>query len=132
MLLDIIKAKIHQVSSKQDLDKSLTAIIIMALIASPSMWGLVAFLDILGIELLFLCLRAQLADNILFIYKTFLYPVLKHFYALLTRIDPIFFVPSLSVTARYPYLLMHAIPMHLCFVMIGVNESRVEKKEHHS
>jgi hypothetical protein len=124
MILTTIKTQIDNLRTRDGLNKALTGFVIMMLVASPSMWGLVAFIDVLGLELLFFCLRAQITDNVLYVYKTYIFPFLNYIYLSIRRIDAVFYIPSASVLIKYPYLLLHAVPMHLCFIMTNEHHER--------
>ena len=102
--------------SKDAWIKVTTAVLIITLVAFPSLLGLAAFLDVVGIEILLLCLRAQLLDYLRYQYSRVM-RLLAYLNSIISSYDPAYFVPTGLCFLKYPQLVMHAVPGYLMMIV---------------
>ncbi|WP_019028308.1 hypothetical protein [Colwellia piezophila] len=90
-------------------------LLVTFLLLKPELIPLALFIDGIGLELFVLLLEVQALAVFGYYFHNWFKPVAKPIYKFIQKFDPHFFVPTKSVIAQYPIVLVHAIPGFIMF-----------------
>ncbi len=90
-------------------------LLVIFLLLEPEFIAFAILLDGIGLELFVLLLEVQVIAVFGYYFQNWFKPVAKPIYKFIQKFDPHFFVPTKSVIAHYPIVLVHAIPGFILF-----------------
>ena len=96
--------------TKKKIWSVLTLIVFLLLILNPERLALALFIQVVGLDFLYLFIEIQIIGLATFLFRDWLIPLFMPVYVFIKKIDPYFFVPTLNTVKRYPLLSVHGVP----------------------
>jgi len=103
------------VNFKKSSWKISSVLLVIFLLLEPEFIAFAILLDGIGLELFVLLLEVQAIAVFGYYFQTWFKPIAKPVYKSIQKFDPYFFIPTKSAVARYPVMLVHAIPGFILF-----------------
>ena len=92
-----------------------SVLLVIFLLLEPEFIAFAVLLDGIGLEFFVLLLEVQAIAVFGYYFHNWFKPAVKPVYKFIQKFDPHFFVPTKSVIAQYPIVLVHAIPGFILF-----------------
>ena len=106
--------------NKKRLWAILTAVVVFLLMVSvsPEIRLLGMFIEAIGLDMFVLLFEVQLLAISLSFYHRLISPALARVNALFERLDPYYFLTSLTTLRKCPSMIMHSVPFLVPFYLI--------------
>ena len=95
---------------KKNTWKYATAIVVIILTFNPGTVEFAIFVDVVGLDMLFLLFEVQIIAIAIFMFQISVQPVYIRISTFIKKIDPNFFISSWDIIIEYPPMIYHAIP----------------------